>query len=226
VSAPQIAELIDKQDNSELVRDQIAAILLAETEQQQVLAPLAGKSAALWKLRIYTERSNPWDEFNDGDQTAVDTSPIVNISLDSVTFDPKSSNSVERQKAVGVYHVDVYGYAVSAASEYGHEPGDEAAAVEVQRAMRLVRNVLMAGHYVYLAMRGTVWRRWPERVQIFQPQMDGRPIQHVIAARLTLNVEFNETSPQVQGQPLDLITWQTKRASDGRVMFETHYDFT
>jgi hypothetical protein len=89
-----------------------------------------------------------------------------------------------------------------------------------------VRNVLMAGAYTYLAMRGTVWRRWPERVQIFQPQMEGRPIQHVIAARLTLNVEFNETSPQVQGQPLELITWKTKRAGDGRVMFESHYDFT
>ena len=58
-----IAELIDKQDNSEIVRDQIAAILATEVANQQALATADGKDPADYKLRIYTERSNPWEAF-------------------------------------------------------------------------------------------------------------------------------------------------------------------
>src|SRR3954470_11247609 len=107
----QITELIDRADNSERVRDQIAAILLVEQQNQQALATLAGKDPEQWRLRIFSERSNPWEVFRDQDAEDFDTAPIVNVTFDNSTFDMASSNIVERQKATGTFNVDCYAQA-------------------------------------------------------------------------------------------------------------------
>lgn len=222
----QIAELVEKTDNFELVRDQIAAILLVESAEQMGLAAEAHKDPELWRLRVFTERSNPWDEFSSSpDRRAIEaTAPIVNVCFDSCSFDRSASNVVERQRAVGVYHIDCYGYGLSADDGgSGHVPGDEGAALEAHRAVRLVRNILMAGAYTYLGMRGVVGRRFPESIQIFQPQIDGRTVQHVVAARITLQVEFNELSPQVQGQSLELVSLSVVRAETGELFLRADF---
>lgn len=222
----QIAELIDKVDGFEVVRDQIAAILLVEATEQMRLAAAARKDPKLWRLRVFSERSNPWDEFSSApDRNAVEaTAPIVNVCFDNCSFDRSASNVVERQRAIGVYHIDCYGYGLSADDGgSGHVPGDEDAALEAHRAVRLVRNILMAGAYTYLGMRGVVGRRFPESIQVFQPQIDGRAVQHVVAARITLQVEFNELSPQVQGQPLELVSVSVIRAETGELLLRADF---
>lgn len=219
-----IAALIDKQDNFEVVRDQIAAILAIETASQQALAVLAGKDSNDWKLRVFTERSNPWEQWLN---TQSDTSPIVNVWMDSATYDKKRSNVMERQHSMGLFNIDVYGYGQSANEiAGGHLPGDEQAAKEAQRAFRLVRNIMMAAEYTYLSLRGIVANRWPQSFNVFQPQFNENPALNVVGARLVLMVEFNEFSPQVPEETLELLSVDVKRAEDGQIVAEADYDYT
>lgn len=217
--------LINKRDNSELVRDELAAILLAETASQQALALGAdpAQDPDLWKLRVFVERSNPWEEFLDATDGDLDTTPIVNVALDNVSYDPRASNSIQRQKATAVYNIDCYGCGISAADGAGHSPGDESAALEAQRCARLVRNILMAEVYAYLGMRGTVWGRWPQSLTMFQPQMEGRSLQRIAAVRFALQVDFNEFSPETQGELLELISVRVRRAETGEVFFDADF---
>ena len=219
-------ELIDKQDSFEIVRDQIAAILLTEITSQIALATTAGKpNPDDWKLRIFTERANPWEQFLP--DPVADTSPLVNVWYDNSSFDPKGSNTFERQKADGVFNIDCYGYGISADDGgSGHIPGDRAAALEVQKALRLVRNILMAAEYTYLGLHGLVWRRWPQSATVFQPQLDGQAVQNIVGARLALRVGFNEFSPQVTSENLEFVAIEVFRQETGELYLEAHYDNT
>lgn len=220
-----IATLIDKQDNAEIVRDQIAAILAVESAAQVALATTAAKPDPNdWKLRVYQERANPWENLP---SKTSDRSPVVNVWWDSSAFEANASNIVERQKSSTVINIDCYGYGKSAnAGAGGHTCGDQDAAETVQRAVRLVRNILMAAEYTYLGLRGVVWRRWVDSITMMQPQQDNQNVHHVVGARLAFRVEFNEYSPQVVPETLDLLTVDVLRAEDGEIAVEADYDYT
>lgn len=219
-----ISTLIDKDDNFEIVRDEIAAILTTEVSSQMQLATDGGKNPDDWKLRIFSERSNPWEQFLN-EQT--DRSPLVNVWYDNSTFDPSASNIVERQKVDAIYNIDCYGYGKSADVQGGgHTPGDETAALEAQRALRLVRNILMAAEYTYLGLRGLVWRRWTRTTTVFQPEIDGRQIQQIVAARLSFGVMFSEFSPQFEAETLELLAVDVIRTEDDQIVIEADYDYT
>jgi hypothetical protein len=218
-------ELIDKQDNFEIIRDQIAAILTIESASQVALATTAGKpNPDDWRLRVFAERSNPWEQYlND----PTDVSPLVNVWYDNSSFDGGASNVMERQKATGIFNIDCYGYGVAGTDGgTGHLPGDREAAFVVQRAVRLVRNILMAAEYTYLSLRGLVWQRWPQSVTVFQPQLDGNTVQQIVGARIALAVQFNELSPQVAAEILELLSVDVFRAEDGSLYVEADYDYT
>jgi len=218
-----IQSLIDKQDTFEIVRDKIAEILAVETASQQALATAGGKDPDLWKLRVFTERSSAWEEWLNN---PTDLAPIVNIWYDRSTFDPAGSNVVSKQKTVGVFNLDCYGYGRAADDPGGgHTPGDLEAAAVVQRALRLVRNILMASEYTYLSLRKTVWQRWPASVEAFQPQLDGRAVQQVWGARLAFQVTFWEFSPQYEGLELEYVSVTTK-APSGEVLMVTDFDYS
>lgn len=218
-----ISTLIDKQDSFEIVRDQIAAILAIEVASQMVIASSELKNPDDWKLRIFSERSNPWEQFlND----QIDKSPLVNVWFDSSNFDMSSSNIVERQKSEGTFNIDCYGFGLSKDDgAAGHIPGDKEAALEAHRAIRLVRNILMAAIYTYLDLRGLVWQRWIQSITVFQPQQDGLQIQNIVGARMAFRVAFNEFSPQVEGEILELLSAKVKRADDGEIVIEADYEY-
>lgn len=220
-----IATLIDKQDTAEIVRDQIEAILVSESAAQVALATTEGKpDPDDWKLRVYRERANPWENFP---SKTTDRSPVVNVWWDTSAFDMSASNVVERQKSSTVFNIDCYGFGRSADNPAGgHHCGDQDAAEEVQRAVRLVRNILMAAEYTYLGLRGTVWRRWVDAITMMQPQQDNQNVHHVVGARLAFRVDFNEYSPQVQPETLDLLTVDVMRTEDGEIVLEADYDYT
>ncbi len=218
-----IATLIDKQDNFEIVRDKIGMILADEVASQMALAALDGKDPDDWKLRIFLERSNPWEQF-ENDPT--DTSPLVNVWYENGSFSEGQSNTVERQKAVGTYNIDCYGYGKSTDNlAGGHNPGDKQAAFEVQRAIRLVRNILMASTYTYLELRGTVWQRWVQSVTVFQPPLGENAVQNVVAARVAFRVQFNELSPQAVPEVLERVSVNVNRQEDGMLVAEADYEY-
>ena len=220
-----ITTLISTPDTVELVRDQIGAILLSESEAQMALARAVDLDPDLWRLRVFLERSLPFEQFWDApDKVELEgtQAPIVNVWFDSDTFDLSRSNIVERQGTTAKFNIDCYGYGKDEAAQSGHVPGDLTAAFEAQRCMRLVRNILMAAHYTWLGMRGTVWRRWISGRTMFKPQADEqRHAQHVIGARLVLEVQFSEFSPQVESVPLEMLSIAVKRTEAGE-LYLTH----
>lgn len=225
-----IAELIDKKDGFEIVRDQIAGILANETANQQTLAAAASKESSLWKLRIYSERTNPIEDWLDPDNIE-DKSPIVNVWFDNESVDASKSNTVRRQMMRGTFNIDCYGLGISSddVTSGGHNPGDEEAALNVQRAVRLVRNILMAAEYVSLGIpkpQDLISQRMPQSITMFQPEIQGFTMQHVHGARFALRVDFNEVSPQITGEPLELISIDILRQEDGEILAEADYDFT
>jgi hypothetical protein len=225
-----IATLIDKLDTFELVGEQIAAILATELANQQQLAADAGKDPSLWKLRVFRECSNPWEQFLEATDPALDTSPIVNVAFEDYTTDWSASDRIQRQKVNATYNLDCFGCGISADAPTGHDPGDTRSALEVHRAIRLVRNILMAGTYTYLGLQGTVWTRGVQGVRVYQPQIDDRPVQHVLAARISFEVTFNEFSPQYEGETLEMVTLTVNRMANGQIvvpeqtLLETQYD--
>lgn len=218
-----IATLIDKQDNVEIIRDQIAAILALESANQVVLAALK-PDPTLWKIRVYQERANPWDNLPDVDG---DITPVVNVWWDTSVFEMAASNIVERQKSRATINIDCIGFGQSADDPLGgHTPGDKQAAEAAQRAVRLVRNILMAAEYTYLGLRGVVWRRWVQSITSFQPQQSNQTATHIVGARVAFDVEFNELSPQVVPETLELLSTKVYRTEDNEVIIDADYDYT
>lgn len=224
-----IESLIDKRDSVELVRDRLAEILFDETKSQQAKATAAGKNPADWAFRVFLERSNPWEVFRDDPPQASqrNLTPLVNIAWDNSNDDEKASDPIERQRVHAVFHLDVYGAGVGRDTSTGHLPADEAAVIERDRALRLVRNIIMAGHYAYLGLpRGAdqfVFGRWRVSAESFEPPLTEAPKVRVRAARFALRVSFNEFSPQVQGVPLELISVIGKSSETGEVLFTAEY---
>jgi len=214
--------LIDKQDNIEIIRDQIAGILAAEIINQQTLAKAAQKNPSDWKLKIYTERSNPWEQWvND----QADISPLVNVWVDSANYDQRSSNSIERQKIEASYNIDCIGYGESSdVAVGGHVAGDQMASLQAQKALRLVRNILMAPENTYLQLRGLVWQRWPVSLTVFQPQ-NLTSAQQIVGARLSLSVWFNEFTIEPPANTLDYVAIDILRAEDGSIVLESDYQY-
>lgn len=216
-----ITTLIDKQDSSEIVRDKITAILAIESVGQVALA-VAEPDPDDWKLRVFLERANPWEQFRDFDDGVTDASPLVNVSFADETFDKSKSDIFEKQKADASFNLDVYGVSVSSDDPGGgHKPGDREAAIEVQRAMKLVRNIIMSAVYFRLDLQGLVWDRWPQSITMFQPEFEDPSIQHVRAARFVLDVGFHELSPQIEMETLEQLTTTVRRTFDGEIIAET-----
>lgn len=212
--------LIDRLDAFEIVRDQIAAILVLEVARQQELATAAGKDPELWGLRVFTERSNPSEIFREGDLT-----PIVNIWYGGTEFDYQASDTVEHQKGIGTYNIDVYAAGESFETAEGQECSDEVAARNSHRAIRLVRNILMSNTSVYLGLRGLVWSRRVQSITPYQPDANDDMTQQIIGARVAFRVVFSEVSPQAETVPLELLSVQMKRKETGEIILNLEYEY-
>jgi len=125
--------------------------------------------------------------------------------------------------------VDVFAVGVSRGSELdGHIAGDREGAFACQRAARLVRRILMAAHYQYLGSQRApgqvVFGRWLSEAQFYQPQVDGRAIQRVSAARLKLEVDLVELCQQVVPSVLESLLLTVRReTTSGQIYLRAQY---
>lgn len=210
--------LMDAPSNAEAVRDRIGTLLQANFEEQVTLANNAGEPPEDFDARVFTERTNPWEQLRRDDLT-----PIVNVARDNADFNQSASSTVDNQKAEQRYNVDCIAFGQSEQTPEGHDPGDLLASLEVQRVARMVRHIIMAPQNTYLQLRGTVWKRWIESTQMLQPPDQGTT--HVVAARLTLMVHFTESAPQGDPNLLETVYAEGIRESDGKIVLAAQYDY-
>lgn len=204
---------INKLDSFEIVRDQIAAILFLELENQKAIAGRAQIDPARFDMKVYKERSNPWDLFDEGENK-----PIINVWFSNSDFDYTNSSTVDKQKTTAIFNIDCIATAVSQETADGQTLGDEMASLEVQRVAKVIRNILMSDTNTYLQLRGLVWSRRVLSLNIFQPSAENGMMQNLCAARLVLQATFSEFSPQYEPQELEILS-VTVHNCDGQILF-------
>ena len=213
-----IQQLINKKDGFEIVRDKIAQILANEQASQYLLA-LTDENVQEedWDFKVYTERSIPWGIWEEGSAKT----PAVCVWFDQDSFDKSKGNVIDRQQANGDFNIDIIapGYSENVALG-GYISGDEESSRNAQRVARLVRNILMASHYVYLDLRGLVAERWVRSRTSFQPPLESDSVQHIRGVRVVLNVSYLELSPQYIPETLDSFHVDLKRDGDTAILAE------
>lgn len=233
----KIDTLIEKRDNFVLIRDELAAILFVEKENQKSLAVAAGKNPELWDFDVYTERYSPWLLLENDQNEITSETPLVNVTFDAMNNIDKQSNPIEQQKLTGTFNIDILSAKNDRRIENGDIiAGDELAARDSQRIIELCRNILMSNIYTYIftgidetsgfpvSVRGIVSARMFSNIQTFVPQINDRPAQHVMGARMQMRIDFLEFSPQISGPELKLISAKCLRTEDGLIYFQADTD--
>jgi hypothetical protein len=166
---------------------------------------------------------------SDGDQCGA--LPLVNVLFDNDNFSGKNSNKTERQRAVGTFYIDCYG----SKNKNKLMSGDESSSKESDRIGRLVRNIIMSAHYNSLGLgyaelgqgNNLVFSRQILKREKFLPDINNKSFENVVGTRLTLEVEYDEYSPQYEPTELDLLYVKcTKDSVTGQIYFEGNYDMT
>ena len=227
--ASRLDVLIDKEDSFEIVRNSIAQILADESAAQVARATSAGKAdPSLWDLKVYRERSIPWDLLND----SKDVDHAVNVWFDSSNVDEQAADPTNRQTYTGNFNIDIVFGSVALNTATGYAPADEAAALGANRILRLCRNILMSDDYTYLRLRQienpmvSVAKRWVRSMSTFQPQLDNQAGRHIVGMRLELAVRYSEFSPQYEPATLNYISTVIQEDENGRVLVGADFDFT
>jgi hypothetical protein len=180
MSEPLITELIETPDNVEKVRDQIAAILSLELQNQFEKAKEEGKTNfADYDIDIYAENSRPYD--TTGDEMVSN----VNIVLQEVTV-PHSNPRMGDQKEQAVFHI----YCIANGNTIGDFRDDKSATFRAWKIMRLVRRILMSEPYTYLGMRKIVTSRTFTKMEAGTP--NAQSAQAFTVIRASFEVQFVE----------------------------------
>ena len=206
-----IGELIPAEASFQTVLTAIGSILFAEIENQYILSGNDPRYTA----EVYTENHNAFEQFLLNPTSSIPG--VINIHIDNMNY-PKDRGSVVRSQTNEViYNIDCYGSGVAKSTVGGHTPSSVMAANNVNNLIRLVKNILMASEYVNLGLQGLVLDRWVSSATRYQPIIDEKPCQHILAARLSLTVTMRETTPQPV--PLVLSGWDLSinRADDGLI---------
>lgn len=220
-------ELIDKQDNFELIRNEIAAILAAETINQQAKALAAGKNPELWKFDVYVERARIWESLSELEKPVA---PVVSVYFESENFaGDQSYNALLQTADPGIFNIEIFATALSQKNAGdGYITGDRAAILDCQRVIRLIRNILFSvpadstqpgQDYTFLNMRGVVGYRRIQSVVQFQPDYKKQAVV-LAAARIALAVKYIETALEGPDQPFELLQIQATTTTGGQVIIQ------
>jgi hypothetical protein len=180
MSDPKIYELIDTPDNVERVRDQIAAILSLELQNQTVIAEEEGNPySADYDIKIYVENARPYDTTGD------EIISLVNIVLQEITA-PHSNPRIGDQKEQAIFHI----YCIANGNNIGDFQDDRSATFRAWKIMRLVRRILMSEPYTYLGIRKIVTSRTFTKMEAGTPNVQAAQAFTVI--RASFEVQFTE----------------------------------
>jgi hypothetical protein len=203
---PQISELIEESDTIEVVRDQLAALLSLELQNQFVLARDKGIPRPQdYNINVFVENTRPYD----GAMIGYGQISLVNILISKVTV-PTSNPRIGNQKEKAVIFIDC----AADGNNAGDFRDDKSATFRAWKIMRLVRRIIMSDQYAYLGMRGTVTSRTVTQMEAGSPNVQAALALTVI--RATLEVEFVERSIETPSVILEGIDY-TVDADTGEV---------
>jgi hypothetical protein len=222
----KITELIDKFDSFEIVRDEIAAILALEKENQKVLAAAAqpAQLPELYDFDVFVERFHPWELLEDANGQPTGSPPIVNVFFDTTAEDSNSGTADGKSFYKGIFNIDCYGAKNTKEIAVGnHVAGDELTTRESQRIARLVRNIFAFNEYYRLGIPDIVNNMRIRQLDSLQPNIQDRPSNNVLVTRITLDIEYTELNFSTVPATLDLIANQCIRQDDGLIYFKADF---
>jgi len=199
----RIKTLLNIPDNSEKIRDQIAAILKLELTNQKTLADnnpeISNKKD--FDIKVFIENSRPWTL-----SAEKNPFPLVNVSLQSIA--KESGPIAGRVKYTGTYIIDCYGTGnLQPENEDEWIPDDYLSTVRAWQAGRVIRNIIMSGFYAFLGMREIVRSRDIESMTSVIPKGLENSAISITVCRIVLKVGLHETSPEAEGVTFNGLTF-------------------
>jgi hypothetical protein len=203
-----ITTLLNEPDNLEKIRDRIAVILKLEfLNQCQKAIEQDVENVNDFNIGVYLERERPWQltENSEGKNPF----PLVNVKLAGYRKENEPGSTVNRQKYIGDFIIDCYAQGTPDNPDYFD---DTDATIRAWKLGRMVRQVLMSGHYVYLGMRDIVRRREITEAGTGTPtdrtgNIDDSAVS-VTICRILFAVYYSEESPQAAGVELEGISFK------------------
>ncbi|GHU66647.1 hypothetical protein FACS189447_07950 [Spirochaetia bacterium] len=190
--------LLNNLDNVEIIRNQIAAILQIETENQLALAENAAiEDLRDFKIGVYVEKARPWELT--GSTEATSPFPLINVLLNDVKQDMNPGSPVNEKKYIATFFIDCYG-----CGNIGSDGNDDTlATIRAWKTARIVRNILNSGFYTYLGLRGTVRKREITEIKTGAPSNMPESALAITTCRVSFTVDYSEKSPQAGGEIFD-----------------------
>jgi len=214
----QLTTLFKTQDNAEKIRDQIAAILKLEFENQKALANndphIENKND--FDISVYLENTRPWELT--GNSAGKSPFPLVNVCLNEITEEHNSGGTSGLIKYKGSYCIDCYacGNFIENENEDDVTLDDSLSTFRAWQTARITRNILMSGFYTYLGMQSIVRRRRISKITTIIPNGLSEAALAVTACRIFFEVDFQEDSLQAKGVDFEEISFIATSA-DGEV---------
>ena len=182
---PVYTDLQSKPDNIEVIRDQIAALLFLDLQNQHEIATAAeDPNTADYDVAVYVENDDPM-QYVDDEEVDSNPFPCVNISLDS-SDGSGGTASVNKQTMTAQVFIDCYATGnTSSTADFGTK-----ASLKAWKTARLVRRILHAEANTYLRLRGVVGKVG-FKFQAGEPNQTQSAIR-VKMVRITLSVDYVE----------------------------------
>lgn len=185
----------------ELVRDQIAAIIVNELANQITLAIADSAPTEPYEIAVTTEKTDSWNKSQ---------FPLVNVWYDSGNIDTSASSPANQQQGDHFYNLDCYVEKPSEDDAGDIVSGDTLSAKEVQRVASIIWQIIMADQNTRLQFEfrtadvpsALVAHRIFEQLTTFQPSFGDTVVENVQALRLRLKVRHVEIPPVTIGVTL------------------------
>ncbi len=217
-----IPDLIDLDTNPiQLVIDKIGEILVNESANQQALAIAGGKDPDLYKIRVFADRFNPFDNMK------TDTTPLVSIKESDDSKELSVSGNHGKQQKLLTINIDCFGIGRAEETVSGHRPADLDASQDGRRAANLVNKILKADINSNLQLdRKIVNSVNITGEQYFEPDFDSRQMGPVVAKRLSLQCKVTDTPMINNGVELLGVVVDIERGDSGEIYTICEYDYT
>jgi hypothetical protein len=184
ITGALIPDLISEPDNVEIVRNQIAALLSLEFQNQYELAAQAGDHYSYdYNPRIYIENHRPYDNPDN------ELISVINVILQKTSF-PSGNPRMGKQKGKAVFWIDC----AATGNDFQDVYDDMCATRRAWKLARVVRRIIMSDQYAYLQLRGTVGSRIITTLEAGTPDNQGESALAFTVIRITLEAEYLERS--------------------------------